>query len=418
MSRPGRLRWKLGLKSFAALLLALTLAFGVYLLVYEAGVPWFLYSEGFAPMWEERTQREREEFKDYVEQNRLSSGDGVKLQDWQRAHPALYLFVDDPNADYIDGEFGWLVDFSDGPQFVSFYVSDAYYSAIGRILALVLAALCFLLVVLPCFYRLLRRLTRLSRELELVTAGDLEHRIAVAGRDELSDLGDNIERLRLSVLERIRREQAAVQTNRALVTSLSHDLRTPLTKQIGYLEILQRRMYQSEEERQGYQEQVWKKALQMKDLSDRIFQTFQVGGETAQPPEVVSGNELLGQILEEQAYDLRRQGLTVDLPAFQEGFLLEVSPGDLLRVFDNLFSNLRKYADPACPVLVSCRQTGDEVCIRLENRVRVPEPLVESNGIGLHTVQMLLARNHGRILAGREGGQYHTELFFLKYQAD
>ena len=42
---------------------------------------------------------------------------------------------------------------------------------------------------------------------------------------------------------------------------------------------------------------------------------------------------------------------------------------DVLRVFDNLFSNLRKYADPACPVDIRAELDPETVRLELENRI-------------------------------------------------
>lgn len=411
-AHPFRIR--LRFKFYAVLLLALALSCSVYLLVYEGGVSWVLYGPPFAPMWQERLQAEVDSFQTYVEEQGLSSQDSAAIQSWQKEHPAVYLFLDDFEVLMEDGS-GYTVTFSDGAMCVSAYISDTYYSFAGWMLAMGLAAVCFLLVMLPFVGRLLRRLTRLSREMEVLTAGDLEHEIAVEGQDELSALGEHIDRLRRSVLERIQREQSAVQANRELVTSLSHDLRTPLTKQIGYLEILQRHLYRDEAERQDYQERVWKKAMQMKDLSDRLFQHFQAGGEAVRPLEVLPGHELLGQILEEQVYDLKGQGMAVDLPAFPTEFLLEAAPEEILRVFDNLFSNLKKYAVPNSRIAISVFETEQEVHICMENHIQQPPPPVESHRIGLNTVRMLLARNHGRIETLQSGDRYRADVTFLKY---
>ena len=75
----------------------------------------------------------------------------------------------------------------------------------------------------------------LRDDLRLLEAGDLDHEVTVSGNDELSQIGEGINNLRRNVLHKIQTERDAITANHELITAMSHDLRTPLTKQIGYL---------------------------------------------------------------------------------------------------------------------------------------------------------------------------------------
>ena len=244
-------------------------------------------------------------------------------------------------------------------------------------------------------------------------AGDLSHSIRAPGRDELSRLGADIERLRLSVLERLEGEREAVGATGRLITGLSHDLRTPLTKLMGYLEILRR--CQSGEEREKYLRLAAEKAEQIKGMTDQLFDRAQVPDSRealAREPELVDGAQLLGQILSEVCGDLQREGFQAPQPVFTEPFRLYLRPEDAVRVFDNLFSNLCKYGDPASPVTFSVERGPGTVTVAAENRVRPDPDRRDSHGVGLPTMSELMERCGGRLETERRGETFRTAAVF------
>lgn len=209
--------------------------------------------------------------------------------------------------------------------------------------------------------------------------------------------------------------------NSRLITSLSHDLRTPLTKLTGYLDILIYEKYQSQEEHDRFLHLAAEKAEQLKALTDQMFQSAQVGVPQTgleQPPEAVDGAALLGQLLEEQCGDLSREGFQVEPPVFERDFRLFLRTEDAVRVFDNLFSNLRKYADPAFPVSIRAEERADAVTLRLENRA-VPRPdRADSHGLGVPTMKDLMERSGGTLEVSLSEGTYASVLTFRKHSGN
>ena len=239
--------------------------------------------------------------------------------------------------------------------------------------------------------------------------------MAAKGRDELSELSRSIEEMRLAVLEQMERENAAIRANSRLITSLSHDLRTPLTKLMGYLEILRLGKAKDEGERAEYLRRAWDKAQQMRALSDEMFRHFQVG--EPPPPEEgrerVDGAVFLGQLLAEQCFDLADGGFSAQPPVVEGSYCLDLRTEDICRVFDNLFTNLKKYADPAGPIQISVWEEGELVAVGLENRAG-PVSRADSRGIGVPTMRALLARNGGRMEIERQGEIYRTTVYLPK----
>ena len=86
----------------------------------------------------------------------------------------------------------------------------------------------------------------------------------------------------------------------------------------------------------------------------------------------------------------------------------------MVRVFDNLFSNLRKYADPACPVDIRAELDPETVRLELENRILTASGGGDSHGCGLPTMRELMERGGGRLETERTGETYRTVLLFPK----
>lgn len=443
---------RLGSKLLGISVLALALAFVLFYLVDSVAVPWLLYSERFSAFWQERDLASIQAYQEYVTQRGLTvqqtiDDEGGRLE---KLSDGLYTVLVGspvsapeglPDEAEVNYSLTWaemsepsdslpvnVVEFvaelhqiqcADGVVYVSATPAALRYGGLGRAVGLLLALLGFCGVVVPYIIHLLRRIGALSRETGVLMAGDLEHAIQSGGRDELSELGDDIERLRRSVLARLQGEREAVAANSRLITSLSHDLRTPLTKLTGYLEILAHHRCQTREEADNFLLLALEKAGQLKELTDQVFARSQVDAPQAcleQPPEVADGAALLGQLLAEQCDDLRREGFEARPPVFQQDFRLCLRTADAVRIFDNLFSNLRKYADPASPISIRIEDAAGAVTLRVTNRVLAAPDPGDSHGVGLPTMRELLERAGGGLEISLSADRYTTALRFPKYR--
>lgn len=98
-------------------------------------------------------------------------------------------------------------------------------------------------------------------------SGKLEHRVRVQGNDELGELAMGIDRMRQSILRHRKSEDAMREANSELVTAMSHDLRTPLTSLLLYLEMLDRDKVSDEEQKKHLIHQSFSKAESIKDMN-------------------------------------------------------------------------------------------------------------------------------------------------------
>lgn len=411
---------KLGLKFTTVAAAALVLAFAVYLLLSE-GVFWLVInSDDFEPYWRENERAAVADFQDYVKENGLSVAEAIRDVYWENEYKASYLYLIDAQDSQVLKQIsrtertqGIPVACSDGVVYAFAHTSSNHYENIATVISVLCAAICFFIVMIPYTFHVIKRITHLSQEMEILSGGDLSYRIESIGADELAELRQSIEAMRCSVLEQMALENEAVLANSRLITSLSHDLRTPLTKLTGYLEILRYNKFRDRREELRYLDQALEKAQQVKTLSDEMFQHFQVRGEREVEPgfETVSGSLLLSQLIVETCCDLQDAGFTAQPPEIDGDYQLYVSPFDLRRIFDNLFSNLKKYASPLKPIDFSVQRIGSEVLVTVVNHV-VSDHTAESKGIGLPTIKMLAERNGGRVEWTQTEISFCIKLFF------
>ena len=119
---------------------------------------------------------------------------------------------------------------------------------------------------------------------------------------------------------------------------------------------------------------------------------------------------LLEQVLLEHEMDLTQRGFQVEASAEAVTGSLRVDLGHFRRIFDNLFSNVRKYADPAYPVTITQRLDRDELLVTISNHINASATRVESNRIGLQTCHKLVAAMGGEFNQTRTKDTFSVEV--------
>ena len=207
-------------------------------------------------------------------------------------------------------------------------------------------------------------------------------------------------------------EQRALQQNSDLITAMSHDIRNPLTALLGYLDLAKTGQYRTQEELQSYLDAAYGKAEQLKRLTDELFRYSLLFGCKELPLQLerYDASILLGQLLGESRAQLQQQGFTVQLLLPQQDVQIEADVTYLKRVFDNLFDNIRKYADPARPVAIAALLEDGALHVCLSNSVNPGAGRIESNKIGLRTCAKIMAQMSGSFKRYTENGKFTAEI--------
>ena len=306
---------------------------------------------------------------------------------------------------------------SDGVLLASMvdYTEYLYYD-VFNIVSILLGFLGFWLVMWFYFFELTRRITRLGREVTAVADGDMTRSITAEGEDEITRLCTDVEYMRSSMLENIEKERAALEANRELITAMSHDIRTPLTVLLGYLDIM--KLNAPEGDMQQYIEASERTALRLKKMSDDMFGYFLVyGGGIEVSEQECDARTLADQMLTGHVFLLREQGYSIDFNfegednSFLSDTVVVTDPPQLMRIVDNIFSNVMKYADPEKPVTVFVGADVDEMTIKVTNYVRPNPDEAQKNGIGLRSCMKLANAMDVRFSSAEEDGVFKSVMY-------
>lgn len=380
-----------------------------------------------------RTTRAANELQTFVRQNALSTRNTESLARWGEVKKDYYILLYRNQQQFL--EIGWwgadaaAVDayplkdqnassiypivFRDGTVYAVIYDnSDTQLYTLTKAVSVLLGVLILALTLLLYNRRIVRRVVAISQEVQSIEAGNLYLQLTPKGSDELSQLTASVERMRLSILRKTSEEQRALRQNSDLITAMSHDIRNPLTALLGYLDLAQSGQYASPEELQSYLEAAYGKAEQLKTLTDELFRYSLLFGCKELPMQLVryDATLLLEQLLGESCIQLRQQGFTVQLLLPQQAYCVCVDVTYLKRVFDNLFDNIRKYADRVRPVAIAALLENEEVHICLSNSFNADTGRIESNKIGLRTCTKIMAQMGGAFKRHMENGRFTAEV--------
>jgi signal transduction histidine kinase len=157
-------------------------------------------------------------------------------------------------------------------------------------------------------------------------------------------------------------------------------------------------------------------ALRLKRLSDDMFGYLLVFGNSNSQPvlEEYNADTLIGQMLSEHILLIGESGYNVDTVSIDEGVLVGktvlTDPQSLIRIFDNAFSNLYKYADKKKPIKISISAEACNVIVEISNYIRRDGERVESNGIGLRTCKKLAEQIGAGFEFGGDESTYSVKL--------
>ncbi|NWL86673.1 hypothetical protein DMN77_03555 [Paenibacillus sp. 79R4] len=149
--------------------------------------------------------------------------------------------------------------------FLSFLVTTLVISLFRNtvtslILFIAIFIVCFIILTRP----IVRSIWQVANGLMVIARGDLSYRLPVSRQDELRIVSQNVNHMAQQLQEQVERERQLEISGMDLITSVSHDLRTPLTSIIGYLDLLKKQAFQDEQEEARYINNAFNKTRQIK----------------------------------------------------------------------------------------------------------------------------------------------------------
>ncbi len=312
-----------------------------------------------------------------------------------------------------------------------FVLLSVIYAVFGYSTArIVLLLMGFDVVVYLCYLRWNGEQKRIRDASAALASGNLGYKVNAKqlhlvwrdlGRD-LNRIGDG---MALAVEERLRSERMKTE----LITNVSHDLKTPLTSIINYIELLKREDLPPETQRE-YLEVLDRHSAKLKKLTEDVIEASKAAsGVMPVNAEILDVRELLEQSVGEYAERMKTAGVTpvLHMPE-QETWVL--ADGRLLgRVLDNFITNIIKYALPGTRAYFDLTEQAGETVVAVKNTSRAPLDMpadelmerfvrgdssrsTEGSGLGLSIARSLTELMGGQMRLTLDGDLFKAELIF------
>ena len=205
------------------------------------------------------------------------------------------------------------------------------------VIALMLLIIMYLLFVLR---RVRTQLALIKDALDDIKGGNLNRRILAGENDMTKTICYDINKIAVNSQAQLIRQRQSEQAYKRLMTSLSHDVKTPLASLVGYLEAVENKIVIGEE-KDEYIHVAHEKAHYMKSFVENLFEWVKLdSGEQIFHFEVCDLNELSRDIMADWVPLLESHDLTYEIEIPETEYMTRVDPTAYTRILNNLLQNI------------------------------------------------------------------------------
>ncbi|WP_256757766.1 sensor histidine kinase KdpD [Cohnella sp. WQ 127256] len=207
----------------------------------------------------------------------------------------------------------------------------------------------------------------ISGGINQLASGNFHSQITIPSNDEFGDIARDINLASVKLRQALERGDFAENSKEQLVLNLAHDLRTPLTSVIGYLDFILKDDGLTPEQIKHYTTIAYTKSQRLKGLIDELFEVTRMNyGKLTIESRPVDLSELLLQLNEELYPLLEKNDLTSRL--YVTPLLMISGDGELIaRVFENLLSNAAHYSREGKFIDIHCHPDKEDIVVQIIN---------------------------------------------------
>lgn len=212
--------------------------------------------------------------------------------------------------------------------------------------------------------------------LEEIAGGQFDHQIPEIPGNKLGEVALSINQMSLQLKHSIEEERKAEKTKNDLITGVSHDLRTPLTSILGFLEVIEKDRYQDEVEMRYYVNIAYEKSLGLRRLIDELFEYTRINNGMPLELSELDLSGLIRQLTEEFVPAMENAGMEIRLNIQDGDFNIQADGGLLVRAYENIIANAIHYGQKGKYIDIDIARDGDVLVVRIQN---YGDPIPESD---------------------------------------
>jgi signal transduction histidine kinase len=253
-----------------------------------------------------------------------------------------------------------------GSFFMGMFITLSFLEPKGVMITIGLPLL-YLSIAIFYIIKKIKLYDKVIRGTEEIVNGNLDYMIDEDGKGELVQLAHNINNMRASFKNSIESQMRSERLKSELITNVSHDLKTPLTSIINYVDLLKQDSL-SKEEMQGYVEILNRKTQRLKTIIEDLFEASKMAsGAVELNIERIDVTALLRQALGEFDEKISNSSLTfkTNIPDYK--VIAELDGRKTWRVFENLINNALKYSQAGTRVYIELLEKASSILIIMKN---------------------------------------------------
>lgn len=276
-----------------------------------------------------------------------------------------------------------------------------------------------LLVILFLFTKLRRvrgQLSIIEEALEDIKSGNLNRRMLTKKNDMTRKICYGINEIAMNSQTQLIRQKQSEQAYKRLMTSISHDVKTPLASLVGYLEAIECRIVTGEE-KEEYVHVAFEKAHYLKHFVENLFEWVKLdSGEQIFCFELLDLNEVSRNIIADWISVLENSDFEYEFDIPETEYLMRIDVNAYSRILNNLLQNVLIHSK-GNKVIFCISENDRQARITLADNGRGISPdhlphifermyqcdqsrSAKGNGLGLSIVKELVAAHKGTIAAG------------------
>lgn len=263
-----------------------------------------------------------------------------------------------------------------------------------------------------------------------LAAGHLDYKVSTEHlRGPFREHGENLNNIRQGIQHAVEEHMKSERMKTELITNVSHDIKTPLTSIVSYVDLLKKQAMPNDQARE-YLEVLDRQSARLKKLTEDLVEASKAStGNLTVDFQRTDVNVLLTQSAGEYQEKLAAKGMDLILTPAPENPAISADGRLLWRVFENLLSNIHKYAQPGTRVYLTCEAGENQVTITFRNISATPLNIsadelmerfvrgdasrnTEGSGLGLSIARSLTQLQHGTFSLTIDGDLFKAALTF------
>ena len=233
---------------------------------------------------------------------------------------------------------------------------------VGTFLCLLFGVVVFTITFILLERRKTKSIIDIYYAIDRITKGDFTNEIKIDSSDEFSMIADNINIMQMRIIDLIQSERESEKSKNELITNIAHDLRTPLTSILGYLEILESNKNLSEDQKNNYLNIAYEKSKKLGTLIEDLFSYTKLSyGSLTVTLEEFDIVKLLSQLIDEMYPLFEKESLSYEFVSNVDRLMVQADSKLIARLFENLINNAIKYGKDGKKVVLRLNKLNDDI---------------------------------------------------------